>query len=194
MENLSFWVRFFRENLSWYVTRKYSAFPYKLNRVVIPCTTGKERMEHPTILHDLRCLRDAITLQKLIKQEQDDSPDEYELGLMDILAGYIQDLRYRLGFAEPYRDSIHRLSTLKDILRQMNPIFDKMTELANGQPLQGEAFGLNKFLWQIALDFSRVIRAIEEQHPEMKWFFDADRAYYAKSLEGEEALKAWVNA
>jgi hypothetical protein len=150
-------------------------------------------MENPTYLYNLKCLQDAAKLRELLVQEQDEPADENDTRLLVILAGYVQELRYRVGLVEPYLDDLDRLATLKDILRQMNPIFDRMAKLADGEPLQGAAFGLHKFLWQIAMDFSGVIRGIEGQHPDFKWFFDADREYYAKSLEGAEALKAWID-
>jgi hypothetical protein len=152
-------------------------------------------MENPTYAHNLKCLHDATKLRELMVQdmEQHGTAEDEDTRLLSILRGYIQELRFRAGLVEPYLDDLDRLATLKDILRQMNPIFDRMAELADGEPLQGAAFGLHKFLWQISIDFSWVIRAIESQHQEMKWFFDADRAYYAKSLEGEEALKAWID-
>jgi hypothetical protein len=150
-------------------------------------------MGNPTYLNNLKCFQDASKLRELLVQEQDEPADENDTRLLAILAGYIQELRYRIGLVGPYLDDLDRLATLKEVLRQMNPIFDRMAELADGAPLQGAAFGLHKFLWQIAMDFSMVIRAIEEQHPDLKWFFEADREYYAKSLEGAEALKAWID-
>jgi hypothetical protein len=144
-----------------------------------------------TYLQNLKSMRDAITLQTFIEQEQDH--DEFDRMLFSALHGYIQELRYRLGLVKPYSDDLNRLAIVKDVMRGMDPIFDRMTELADGESLPPAAFGLWTFLWQIALDLASVIRAIEAEHPELESLFQTDREYYAKSREGEEALRAWMD-
>jgi hypothetical protein len=123
-------------------------------------------------------MRDALTLRKFIEQEQDE--DEFDRRLIAILDGYIQDLRYRLGLVDPYLNDLHRLSLVKETVRTMDPVFDRMTEMAGDDPLPPLALGLWKYLWNIALDLARVIRYVEGQHEHLKEFFRAEREMYTE--------------
>jgi hypothetical protein len=142
-------------------------------------------MENPTYVHNLKSMRDAVTLRNLIEQEQDaNESDGTDQDVIAILDGYIKDLRYRLGLIElPYLDDLHRLSGLKDTVRAMDPILDKMAEIADGKPLPPAAVGLCKFFGEISLNLAWVIRAIETNHPELTEWFANERAAYATTRE-----------
>jgi hypothetical protein len=147
-------------------------------------------MENPTYLHNLKSMRDALTLRKFIEQEQDE--DEFDRRLIAILDGYIQDLRYRLGLVDCYLDDLHRLSLVKETVRAMDPVFDRMTEMAGDDLLLPAPLGLWKFLWNIALDLAWVIRYVEGQHEEFREFFALDREWYAESRNGSESSEGVV--
>jgi hypothetical protein len=149
-------------------------------------------MENPTYIHNMKSMRDALTLRKFIEQEQDE--DECDRRLSAILDGYVQDLRYRLGLVDPYLDDLHRLSLVKETVRAMDPIFDRMTEMAGDDPLPPAALGLWKFLWNIALDLAWVIRYIEEQHEDLKEFFKPEREMYTEIRWHHSALEEEAEA
>jgi hypothetical protein len=123
-------------------------------------------------------MRDALTLRKLIEQEQ--CEDEFDRRLIAILDGYLQDLRYRLGLVDPYLNDLHRLSLVKETVRQIDPVFDRMTEVTGDSPLPPAALGLWKYLWSVALDLAKVIRYVEEQHEDLKGFFKEEREMYTE--------------
>lgn len=132
-------------------------------------------------------VHDAIVLRALIEQEQDPAADGVDVLLLIVLDNFIRDCEFMLGrIKSPYCDDLQRLVMLKQTLRTIDKILDKMAEHSNGEELPLAAQGLCKILADIAYQTFIVIRALEEQHPMMQEFFDADRAEYAATRETEE--------
>jgi hypothetical protein len=127
----------------------------------------------------LELYQSARSWQALVLQETEiDSWDEL---LIRVFGEFIMDLRYRFGFADPYIDDIHRVAWLKEISHQIDPVLDRMAELADGKPLEGVPKKLCMFLAEITVDLGWVIRSIEDKHPELAEFFATDRRLYAAS-------------
>jgi hypothetical protein len=86
-----------------------------------------------------------------------------DLAILSVLDWYACDLRYRLGLHQPYSGTrqLHRLATVKTLLREVNRIVNIMTEKANGHPLPETARQFCAYLFQIGLDLSHVVRSIE---------------------------------
>ena len=122
----------------------------------------------------------------LLPNELSEDAEQIDKELLAVLDNYADELAFRLGKVQPYFSDLHRLGMLKDqVSRRIDPIMNAMAEFADGKMLAPEPKALCQFLWDIALDVSWVIRAIEAQHPELTEFFEHDRQSYARLVAAE---------
>jgi len=132
----------------------------------------------PTYRNNLISLRDVKNC--LDSLQVDDPTHEETILLTSIFTGYADELRYRLGISNPYRDDFDRRAKVMYAVRCMDPIFDGAAEDAedfdNWPTLIQD---LMRCLGAIATDCAWTISAIEEQHPDHKDAFATERKAYA---------------
>ena len=135
----------------------------------------------PTFFDELVRFRTARMWQHSIEQTPD--LETIEVEFLALLQRYILDLRYRLGFVEPYSDDLHRLAELKTIARGLGPLYQSFAEYAEAAGcIPSAAQSLLDWLNSVSLDLAYRITHIEEAHPEMQRKFRVERAQYASSL------------
>jgi hypothetical protein len=134
---------------------------------------------------DVQRLLDAKTLRSLVEREQSEDAEGVDLLLLILLDNFIRDEDYRLGSTpNPYCDDTQRLTFLKQVLRTVDKVYDKLAQGMVGQLSIPAVDGLCRLLFDISLSTFHVVRAIEANYPEQAAFFAADRTAYAAMREG----------
>jgi hypothetical protein len=132
---------------------------------------------------DLHRISDAKQWLKIVEEETELCAEDQLLKY--IFRGYVEELRFRLGLVQPYSDEINRISTLKRIVRSMDPVFDAITE--RSEELAGipdVVRAVTNYLTDISLDLGWVINVLERRHLELADFFTSERKLYAQYREG----------
>ena len=108
----------------------------------------------------------ARAWQREILIENSDEEDRNIIGIMD---RYVNELRFRLHFNDPYMDDFHRVSQLRRILHDLGPIYDGFAERAanvNVLPDAAQSFldSINRMSLDVFTTMKRVERQILAEH------------------------------
>ena len=143
-------------------------------------------MKNTTYLTNLKSLRLLSDWEKYLEAgAAESSDDDSERLLGTIFGAYRQELRYRLGLAEPFLDNMHRWSIAKDATRTIDQLFDLMTAQVGNEPLPSAAKAFVQYCFGIALDLTSVIHFVETERPELAEYFADERKSYAETREAE---------
>ena len=134
-----------------------------------------------TYQQNLKSFRTVLALQRLVNDA--DPLDSTVIRLKSVCKGYVTELKYRLALFQPFSDEFDRLARAKEAMRSMNFVFDWIAETFDPGPRPPLVDGLLQFMGEASIDLALVVRFVEEQHPELKWLFDQERADYARIHE-----------
>jgi hypothetical protein len=137
-----------------------------------------EKAVNPHYAHEVRKFGEALKMKRLLIDAEVSNRQDKALvtGSVEVIDGYLKELRHRLRLVDGYRDDFDRLLKLKMTIRGAEPL---LHSIRNADDIPHTAHLFYQWLSNLVTDLSGTIFFIEQRYPEQKAEFDADRQAFA---------------